>query len=202
MRLTRRGLMATLCASLAACANVSSNYKLDPNGKGLLIGSLTTDLGQSLYALELVSQDTGKPVAGPMTGSAMSPAIPPMRDADLGKDGGLFAVDLAPGRYAFRGWKVRRGYKDYGPTVPFEVPFVIESGKATYLGNVHWPGNWRITLSDQAERDLPLLKRRYATLVEAPLAFAIEPGASIVGLGGTASISMQIPVILPIPIKR
>ena len=202
MLVTRRGLMALLCASLAGCANVSNDYQLKSSGDGLLIGSITTDLGIGHYSLELVSLDTGKPVAGPRTGSSMYPAIPPMRDADLGLDGSLFAVELAPGRYAMRHWNVRTGYTDRGSSVPFEVPFVIEGGKASYLGNVHWPKNWRITLSDRAERDLPLLKRRYATLAQAPLAFAIEPGTNIVGLGGNATKSTQVPVILPIPVKR
>ena len=202
MLVTRRGLLAMLCASLAGCANVSSDYKLDSADTGLLIGSLTTDIGIGHYTLELVSLDTGKPVPGPRTGSPMWPAIPPMRDADLDKDGGLFAIALAPGRYAMRRWNVRTGYTDRGASTPCEVPFVIERGRATYLGNVHWPRNWRVTLSDQAERDLPLLRKRYPTLAQAPLAFAIEPGVSLVGIGGNASKFTQIPIILPIPTAR
>lgn len=202
MTIARRGLLGMLCTALAACANVSSDYKLNPSGEGLLIGSLTTDLGIGHYSLQLLSLDTGKPVTGPRTGSSMYPAIPPMRDADLNRDGNLFAIELPPGRYAFRSWNMRVGYTDRGSSVPFELPFVIEAGKATYLGNVHWPKNWRVTLSDQAERDLPLLKKRYATLASAPLAFAIESGTNLVGLGGNATKQTQIPIILPIPVKR
>ena len=57
-------------------------------------------------------------------------------------------------------------------------------------------------LSDQAARDLPILHRRYPTLSQAPIAYAIEQGSEVVGLGGNAATSLQMPVFVPVPVRR
>jgi hypothetical protein len=105
------------------------------------------------------------------------------QDEDLKVEGRPLVANLPIGRYEISGYGmettiVRAYHKMSTPLV-----FNVEAGKTTYLGNVHFANiawNWRyrpeVTLSDEATRDLPILKKRFEGLATAPVSVAVKPG--------------------------
>lgn len=60
----------------------------------------------------------------------------------------------------------------------FEIPFVVERGKASYIGNLNFSPDWEVALRDRATRDLPALRVKYKALETAPVAYTIAEGAA------------------------
>ena len=123
-------------------------------------------------------------------GGAVGPCMGAESDAYFSRGqepkqrGGGFAVEMREGNYIIVGWRVEQGQMVSRSTQAIGIPFRVESGKALYLGNLHFDAHWEdIRLRDRAERDLPLLKARFPALAAAPVASTITPGVSI-ELGG------------------
>jgi hypothetical protein len=130
-------------------------------------------------------------------GCPVWPCMGTDNDADFSRGeepkqrGGGFAVAMPEGDYIIVGWRVEQGQMVSRSTRAIGIPFRVESGKALYLGNLHFDAHWEdVQLRDRAERDLPLLRNRYPALASAPLSSTIAPGISI-GLGGEHARGME-----------
>lgn len=201
-------LMGAAPLLLASCANVPSDFKFDPKkASGLVVGSISYETSFGKYVLAAQSEESGTGVAFSI-GCAFWPCFETTDDPAYSKGetpkqrAGGFALELPAGKYRLTGWWVRRGDFLSRSATPFSIPFVVEQGHASYLGNLHFDGEWEnVTLRDRASRDLPLLNERYAALRAAPLAHTIAPGVEISKLGGAYDTRLEyrpVPIYIPV----
>lgn len=150
---------ALLLASAAACVtfNIPAEYGLNPaSGKGLAVFSLTANDQPGNFTISYRS-------AGGETKGTVN--LQTLRDPLDWRDprGRLVVIELPAGSYEFYDWAGLRGRS----TEQFSIPFSIEPGKATYLGNVHFhvvSGLYGVRVGDRSSRDLPALFARYPNL--------------------------------------
>ena len=188
--------LATL--ALTSCANISGSYKFDPsNDEGLLVGSITYDTSLGLYWL-YVKPSGANPPPKIDVGSSMWPPLSPQFDDALQAKGGTYAVAVKSGKYTLQSFGVKQGYTTYSSTVPIGIEILVEKGKTTYVGNLHFWKDDTVSLQDKSGRDIPALKAKYEVLRSAPLAFTIADGTEIKGLGGPFQSRTQIPIMVPV----
>lgn len=191
-------LALTLALLGASCANVPSDYKFDPaKDDGLVIGSITYDSSLGKYSLIVISPGSSKPLAMSV-GYSQWPPLGPLNDDALKARGGTYAIAAPAGNYRIIGWEIRQGAKSTRNSAPIDVPFTVDKGKASYLGNLHFSEDWEVSLRDRSARDLPVLQTRYETLKQAPLQFTIAKDTNIEKLGGEYRSQFQIPIFVPI----
>lgn len=187
----RHGLLAVAAFLLAACTtNVSRDYRLDPQkAEGLVVGSISYESGIGRFVLEAKGRGASKRY-DMQFGCPVWPCMGSDNDADFSRDqapkqrGGGFAVAMPEGDYIIVGWRVEQGQMVSRSTQAIGIPFRVESGKALYLGNLHFDAHWEdVRLRDRADHDLPLLQARFPALAAAPVSSTITPGVSI-ELGG------------------
>jgi hypothetical protein len=150
---------ALLLASAAACVtfNIPAEYGLSPaSGKGLAVFSLTANDRPGNFTIAYRS------VGGDAKGDV---SLHTLRNPLDWRDprGRLVVIELPAGSYEFYNWAGLRARS----TDRFSIPFSIEPGKATYLGNVHFDvfsGVYGVRVSDRSSRDLPALFERYPNL--------------------------------------
>jgi hypothetical protein len=197
--LIHRTLLLAFGLLMSSCATVTAEYKLDPTKPlGLVIGSVTYERTIGVHGLVVLSQD-GKQVRSPSVGYGIwSPFNKPF-DEKLAANGGTYAVELPAGQYRIVGWRIVRAQTTYQSNQPVDVPFVVEPGKSTYLGNLHFSEHWDVTLRDRADRDLPVLKARFPTLASSPLAVSIAAGTEVEKFGGGYVGRTEMPVFVPVP---
>ncbi|HEY6382939.1 MAG TPA: hypothetical protein VIY07_14175 [Pseudolabrys sp.] len=176
---------------------------------GVVTGSITyagSFSGYSVLYRALTGADAGRIQTG--QGALLIPYIPKGDVSLLGTRGELFAVELPAGEYEFYSWSVGSGFADVRPTSPFSVTFIVIPGKVMYVGNFHFRQTASMGLTvtgvqvdyvDRAERDLPLLSKKYPTLAAAGIDVGLERGAAYEQLGGPHATTITIPV--PIPVR-
>jgi hypothetical protein len=119
-------------------------------------------------------------------------------DDDLKEKGGTFDLELPPGQYRIVAWSIRRGSTDTQSAQPFDIPFTVESGKISYLGNLHFDPHWEnVSLRDRASRDMPILLKRVPKLATLEVAHAIRKDANLERLGNGYKSRSDIPFIMP-----
>jgi hypothetical protein len=193
-------LLLALFAALVAtsCANVPADYKFDAaKDDGLIVGSITYDSSIGRYSLIAVPSGASKPSVMSV-GYSQWPPLGPLNDDALKARGGTYAVAAPAGSYRVVGWEIRQGAKITRNSAPIDVPFTVEKGKASYLGNLHFSQDWDVSLRDRSARDLPVLQARYEALKQAPLQFTIAKDVNIEKLGGDYRSQFQIPIFIPI----
>lgn len=177
-------LALTGCSSLM---NVPPKYSLadaKPEGHGLLLASMTADNTDGLpqASFTIVISNSDKPGAGDeqsvvaFTGCDMRHT----GETEFGPEcGRAIASDLPAGKYYIMNWSMMTGTSQYiiGPRTWVPIPFTIEAGKATYIGNIHlklehgtnhfgWPmiaAGFPIT-RNLRERDIPVFERMFPKL--------------------------------------
>ena len=190
--------VALVAALLASCANVPSDYKFDPTSNdGLVVGSITYDSSLGLYSLVVISPGSSK-LLKMSVGYSQWPPLGPLTDDALKARGGTYAIAAPAGSYRIVGWEIRQGAKITRSAAPIEVPFTVEKGRASYLGNLHFSEDWEVSLRDRSSRDLPVLRARYTVLEQAPLQFTIAKDMNIEKLGGEYRSQFQLPIFIPI----
>lgn len=206
----RRLLRLLPLVTLAACANVSSDFKFDPSKpEGLVIGSISYESGLGRFFLVATSGTTAKPVEFAF-GCALVPCLQPSDDPRFSRAevpaqrGGGFAVVVPEGSYRISSWRVARGYMMSRSAKPIDIEFTVVRGRASYIGNLHFDADWEnVTLRDKADRDLPLLRNEYPALQAAGLAFTIAPGTVVSRLGGQYQTDVELPrQPLFVPVRR
>ena len=184
--------------ALSACANISTGYKFEPGSEdGLIIGTITYDSSIGLYTMIV----TPPPAATPPkidVGYSMWPPLGPLFDETISARGSTFAVPARAGQYSIRAWHIKQGYKVSTSTARIDIPFTVEKGKASYIGNLHFSEDWEVSLRDRSARDLPALKAKYEVLRTAPIAYTITSGTDLKGLGGKYESRMGMPIFIPI----
>jgi hypothetical protein len=191
-----------LCAVvslLASCAtNVSSSYKPDAaTGKGLIVGSITTNTYGGEYYVNVYSYALSKPLKL-SAGSANWHPFAKVNDSELNARGDTFAVEAPAGDYFLGGWVVRQGPKRYWGNKELGFPFKVEAGKVTYIGNIHFVDKEYVNLQEREKRDLPVIEARYPAAKSAPLAFKIAEGTKLERLGGEGSWKVNHLIFIPV----
>jgi hypothetical protein len=176
---------------------------------GVVTGSITyagSLSGYSVFYRALSGVKAGRLQTGEAV--LLIPYIPKGDVSLLGTRGELFAVELVAGEYEFYSWSVGSGPANVRPTSPFSVRFIVTPGKVVYIGNFHFRQTSSMGLTvtgaqldyfDRAERDLPLLKKKYPTLEAAGIEVGLERGAAYEQLGGPHATTIMIAV--PIPVR-
>lgn len=201
MSLLLRVLGAALVVTLSACAAPDTGTAEAGAPTGMIIGSITHESSVGVYGLGVAGKP-GQRVRSPSVGFGMWTPFNNEMDEDLKEKGGTFAQDLPAGEYRIVGWFVNRSSTFYRSATPFEIPFSVQPGKATYLGNLHFDSHWEnVTLRDRAARDLPVLTKRVAKLASAEVTQAIAPGANLEKLGNGYKSQNQM-VYVPMPVAR
>lgn len=176
---------------LSGCAtkSVDTSFAFTPETEtGLIVGSASSDKKDTswydglvkFYYIktsevgQLASKNAGYVYALPPTLPLGTPGPSEFSDSD----GSVFAIALAPGDYILSRWEIEVGaYAIIYPVEPVPLPFTVEKGKATYIGNLHMffrtgrniiglPSidDGRPVISDRSERDIPMLLKRYPNL--------------------------------------
>ena len=199
-----RALLVVLLSLLASCANVSSDYKFDPqHPAGLVVGTITYESGLGSYRIIVVPTNPEKSGAKKLyllqAGDSQWSPFSRKFDDDLKRDGSTFAVEMPAGKYVIKAWEVGQGPRISKCTSSIDIPFEVEAGKAIYLGSFNWDEDWEnITLTNQSERDIPVLKSRFAVLKASPLTMSIAPNTKLEKLGGGYRYSYEIPIFIPV----
>ncbi len=194
------------CAS--PTANVAENYAISSDSSnGLLVGSIEYRgplSGYRVYYRGLYNDQRGYFEAG--VGMMLIP-IPPKSDFS-DKKGSLQVVELPPGKYEIANWAVQSGYANVGQTQPFSINFIIEPGKATYIGSFVFSATDRMGLTvtgvqvdftESYESDSKVLRQRYPGLANTDIFMGVEPGYVKKDIGGNSSVYWDMPsVYLPI----
>lgn len=211
---SRRGLFATvlLLGMLAGCAgptaNVDSNYVITPDAStGLLVGSVEYRgplSGYKVYYRGLDNAQQGYFEAG--VGMMIIP-IPPKSDFQ-DKKGTLQVVELPAGNYEIGNWSVKSGYATISQTQPFSIRFVIEPGKATYIGSFVFTATSTLGLTvtgvqvdftEAFASDSAVLRERYPTLADTDIFMGVERDFVKKDVGGQGSLGWKIlPLFMPI----
>lgn len=211
-RLSRRGLLAAFVVGLVGCAAPNINDKHDVRGArttGVVSGSITYNGPYGAYELELVSQASGEAFRV-QHGSSQAPLFALKGEKvhpGLRRLGSPFAVALPVGSYEIRSWRVSSGAANVSSTEPPGVAFRVEAGQAIYLGNFDFVQTGRVvrlisaakvTMSDQSERDLPVIRSSFPALGEVPITQTLNPEAHIDNLGGASAARITIPIYIPV----
>jgi hypothetical protein len=191
--------LIAFCTLLSSCANVSSDYTFDKNrATGLIVGSISYESGLGRYYLLISDATSSEPIQLGFGCKIVPCLFESINDTDFSANetpkqrGGGFAVEVPAGRYRIVGWRVAQGYINSRSKAPIDLEFVVESGKASYVGNLHFDAGWKnVKLQDKASRDLPLLQKTYAVLQETPFAYTIAPGTEISKIGGAYRKSLE-----------
>jgi hypothetical protein len=206
----RASIIIAAAAVLSSCANVSSDFAFKRDGTtGLVVGSVSYETGLGKYFLVVQNVETLAFTEFGF-GCPIFPCLEPADDeaysrGELPKQrGGGYAIEVPEGRYRIVGWHVRQGYMSSRSKRPVDIPFTVERGKASYMGNLHFDPDWEaVQLRDKASRDLPILQTRYAAMKVAEFAYMIAPGVDIVGFGGEYQRGIEGQIYIPmIPFRR
>ncbi len=208
-------IVLLLCALNIGCAtqSISPEFKFTAETRGgVVAGSITYEGSFSGYNVVYRRVGTDSQVGSIQAGAGtlLVPYIP-RGDADaLGMRGELFAIELPEGEYEIHRWFISSGPASVASTSPFSIRFKAIPGIVTYIGNFHFRQTSRLGLTvtggelsylERAERDIPLIKRKYPGLETATIDAAIERGASYGNLGGAHRTTFDPPVIVPLRIK-
>jgi hypothetical protein len=172
-------LLVSSCATNSTPPDLRFNTE---STQALIVGSITYDSGTGVYSVAATSRH-GSSVFSARVGYPLWPPLGPEFDDALQKKGGTFAVPVTPGQYTLQRWSIRQGQRMFHPEQPIGLVFKADAGKVTYLGNFHFDANGEVALSDQAARDLPILRARLPAAAIATPAYSIPAGARLERIG-------------------
>jgi hypothetical protein len=209
-----RVVLGLLTALLAACAapNISPEYKLSQSGgRGVAAGSITYQGPYGAYSVSIQAKGTGDEyLVKHGGGTTLDPRLAfrgEKPDAGLKQRGSPFAIELPAGHYVIKSWHVSSGAANIISTVPIDIEFDVQAGQAIYLGNFHFTETSRVvrlitgasaTLSDQSERDIPVLRAAFPALKDTPITQAISQHARFADVGGRGFTRITIPIFVPV----
>jgi hypothetical protein len=123
---------------------------------------------------------------------ASDPLLPgPKADFDSASNRGVVgSVRLAPGEYEFYNFLASIGNTDYSARNDFSIPFTVDAGSVTYLGEFSFAAHWTkglfgleapslpvVSIADQQARDIPIIKTRVPETASANVRVAVpDPG--------------------------
>ena len=204
-------LVLSLALSGCAASNISRDFALEKSTSGgVAAGSITYDGGYASYRLHVMSKASGEEFIiahGSSQTLNLSLAFKGEQPhPGLGKKGSPFAVEMPAGTYVVKWWQIAQGAVNVSSTAPTGIEFEIKPHEAIYLGNFFFHQTSRtravtaaaVTLSDQSERDLPVIRAEFAALASAPLTQSLSVGTKIENVGGASVGDISIPIFVPI----
>lgn len=146
-----RIIIVFLSLSLGACgtANVKKDFSVDSLvNTSVVVGSITQKrsleghqgFSSAISALSVIytNKETGESAridSDPWSLGSLSKGD----FKHIPGRGRLFAIELSPGSYAFKGWSAMQGsYTTVTPTQPQEFVFNVEPGKVIYIGELEF----------------------------------------------------------------
>jgi hypothetical protein len=196
-----RLLFVPLLITLCGCAVTEPKVLDTSTPPGLVVGSITHETSNGIYRLGIAGKP-GQRIPAPSVGFGTWTPFNKEMDEDLKERGGTYTLELPPGDYRIVAWSIRRGSTDTQSAQPFEIPFTVESGKISYLGNLHFDQHWEsVTLRDKASRDIPIIIKRVPKLATLEIAHTIRPGTNLERLGNGYRSRSDIPFIMPTPAR-
>jgi len=174
---------------LAGCGgepNVHGDYDLSQaaaDGHGLLIASFTTDTPYPDFHMWTIMRlrhpnDRGMFDVAEIQAESGCDLDKPGQSPFKDYCGRLVSLELHAGVYEIYWFHTETGNVNFAPLDPVSTTFTIKPGRATYVGNIHMtldktdetflgkhrvPGGWP-AVSDQRDRDIPLLEQLVPTL--------------------------------------
>ncbi|MFN7727204.1 MAG: hypothetical protein ACK5QH_19290 [Rubrivivax sp.] len=195
-----RFLPVFFALTLGACASNEPAATATTAPPGFVVGSITHETSNGSYRLGIAGKP-GQRIREPSVGGGLLP-FSNQTDDDLKEKGGTFELELPPGEYRIVRWSIRRGSTDTQSAQPFEISFTVESGKISYLGNLHFDPHWEnVSLRDRASRDMPILLKRTPKLATLEVAYTIRKDANLERLGNGYKSRSDIPFIMPLPAR-
>ena len=195
-----RLLLVPFVITLSACASNEPAATATTTVPGLVVGSITHETSNGIYRIGIIGKP-GQRIRAPSVGGGML-SFSKQMDDDLKEKGGNFDLELPPGEYRIVAWSIRRGTTDTQSAQPFEIPFLVESGKISYLGNLHFDQHWEnVSLRDRALRDMPIIIKRVPKLATLEVAYTIRKDANLERLGNGYKSRSDIPFIMPLPAR-
>jgi hypothetical protein len=161
-----RALICLCCMTVAGCARVSVGTpwglpEAPPDKEGLVFGSMV----EGPYSYNSLKYRA----KGADSSASISVTKELFRINDfsygLGRGGGVFAVHLPPGQYELHNVSFKGGVSVIASAYPraktdFSIPFTVEEGTATYLGEFTPVWGYSFLISDELERDYSFLAKK------------------------------------------
>jgi hypothetical protein len=202
-------LALALVASGCATKNINSSYTIGAKpAEGIVAGSISYHGSFSGYSVDYTNVSTGK--SGWIQigqGAVLIPILPKSDFDEEDTTGQVFAISLPAGNYVASRWNVSSGQAHFGSRTPFSINFKVEPGKMVYLGSFqftetsHFLGvvtGARLAYKDEANRDLPMLHKRFPVLAGVPISSAVSPGTVQQNVGSSASVDITVPTYAPV----
>jgi hypothetical protein len=149
---------------------------------GRVVGTITYESSLGEYRIGLI-RGQQRPILIRVGNLLWHPFVK-MYDEDLKMRGEPFSMALPAGDYEIAFWEVAQGQSRSTSRDPIGIPFSIEEGRVTYLGNLHFSPHWQASMREEAARDLPVLRARFPDLADVPIVSALEAGADHQRVGG------------------
>ncbi len=181
MQWIRNALLLVAALAVVSCASVQGNDDRQ-RAEGRVVGTITYESSLGEYRLGVISSEL-RPRLIRVGNSLWHPFVK-MYDEDLKMRGEPFSMVLPAGDYRIAFWEVAQGEARSTSRQPIEIPFRVEEGAATYLGNLHFSPHWEVSLREEAARDLPILRSRFPELADEPIIAAIGAQADRQRVGG------------------
>ncbi|MBL1293160.1 MAG: hypothetical protein COB61_004725 [Thiotrichales bacterium] len=177
-------LVVFLFISGCQTLNVKEDFELDPDaGTGLIIGSVTQTIkaGRNVSAAFFLNRVSGKNVRdiqAKVKTIVLGDLTFKSEFEEQQQDGRIFAVEVPAGINELDAWeiKIAAGYI-YPRTPPPSLKFSVKPGEVVYIGNLHMDVDsaknflgikgaigGAPSISDEQERDIPLLKEKFKNL--------------------------------------
>jgi len=179
-----------LAVVLAACMNLKMYQGADA---GYLVASLAMAHDSTYGNVQFDFRSRDGKVASYLFWVNDAAVIGPAADfhsADA--KGGVATVRLAPGQYELYSFGVKGSDLEYAPRAAYSIPFTIESGKTTYLGQFLTLGLPRkglfgneilgapyFVVSNQQARDMVLASAKVPELAPFPVIAAVPDPALV-----------------------
>jgi len=166
MHLSKIVIAILAALALAACETGAQMHA--GADAGYVVASLAKPPGSAYDSVSFAfrSADGDGASALTFTGGASSSAVA--------------AARLAPGQYEFYSFNVKGAGRDYTPLFVYSIPFTVQSGKATYLGQYLALDNANepyFVISNEQARDIAMAAKADASLAAAPVIGAVpNPG--------------------------
>ena len=169
---------------LVGCAAPNIDAKHDVRGAkmtGVEAGSITYSGPTGAYRVQLVSKATGEMFLVEHGSSQSLNLVEVFKDETphpgLKRPGSPSAIALPIGAYEVKGWHISSGAANVASTAPTGA---------------------KVTPSDQAERDLPVIRSSFPALADVSITQTLNPAARLENLGGASSGRVDMPTFIPV----
>jgi hypothetical protein len=189
-------ILATLVLLLVigGCATTTKypkmfDYKNSQNG--IMYGTVTYKGEYSGYRVYYKGEGENNK-GWVQTGERTSWTFPESFLHRYGREGDVFAVELAPGKYTFYWWWVGSGMSQIGATLKFDIEIEVLPQTLSYVGNFNFvqtmSEGWTVTgvdvnYNDFFDRDTKYLHQKYSNFEGIAITKQIQDGYLIENLG-------------------